>query len=137
MLEYRVVDPEVEQLATVLKAAIRALGLSVREVERRLGFSAGYLSRVLGGKVELRVDHVCSIARSIGLKPAEVFQAAFPLTAEPPSEAARRIQKALAPGPGTWAASPPSRGTEPEQVEDMLEKTLRRLFRELGRPEAG
>ena len=130
-------DLEVEQLATVLKAAIRALGLSVREVERRLGFSAGYLSRVLGGKVELRVDHVARIAHSIGLKPAEVFQAAFPLTPEPPSEAALRIKKVLAPGPGTWAASPPSRGAGPEQVEDMLEKTLRRLFRELGRPEAG
>ena len=129
-------DPEVEQLATVLKAAIRALGLSVREVERRLGFSAGYLSRVLGGKVELRVDHVCRIAQSIGLKPAEVFQAAFPLSPEPPSEAALRIKKALAPGPGTWAASPSS-ASDARQVEDMLEKTLRRLFRELGRPEAG
>ena len=126
-------NAEVSQLVTVLRAAIRALGLSVREVERRMGFSPGYLSRVLSGKVELRVDHVCGIAESIGLKPSEVFQAAFPLTFEAPSEAALQIRKALAPGPGSWAAVPLV-GSDPRQVDDMLEQTLRRLIREFSPP---
>lgn len=124
---------EIDQLVIVLRAAIRALGLSVREVERRMGFSAGYLSRVLSGKVELRVDHVCGIAESIGLKPSEVFQAAFPLTFEPPSEAALKIKKALAPGPGSWAAVPLV-GSDPKQVGEMLDQTLRRLIRQFSTP---
>ena len=131
--------PETQRLLTVLRTAIQALGISIRELERRMGLSTGYLSRLLGGKVELRVDHVCAIARTLGLEPAEVFQAAFPRDATPPSPAARQIRAALRrlpPPPEESAASGPAAAfgeQSPEEIEQILEKTLRRLFRELGR----
>src|SRR5262245_9811495 len=86
--------PETQRLLLTLRTAIQALGLSIREVERRMELSTGYLSRILGGKVELRVDHVCAIARTLGLEPAEIFQAAFPLNT-PVSAAALQIRSAL------------------------------------------
>jgi transcriptional regulator with XRE-family HTH domain len=122
-------EPETERLLDVLKAAAKVLGFSLRELERKLGYSTGYLSRLLRGKVEVRMDHVCSIARAMGLEPSEVFQVAFPRTATPPSEAAARVRGAL------YKFSPPDpmENRSNAEMEQLLEKTLRRLFRELGR----
>ena len=60
-----------------LRSALRILGIPIREVERRLGLSPSYLSRLLSGRVALKVDHVAEIARALGLDPAEVFLIAF------------------------------------------------------------
>jgi len=133
--------PETQRLLLTLRTAIQALGISIRELERRMGLSTGYLSRILGGKVELRVDHICSIARTLGLEPAEIFQAAFPLNA-PVSAAALQIRAALRklPPAGQEGMAPgettPFQEQSPEEVEQLMEKTLRRLFRELGREQA-
>jgi transcriptional regulator with XRE-family HTH domain len=128
-------EPETQKLITVLQTATKVLGIPLREVERRMGLSTGYLSRVLSGKVELRVDHICAIARAMELEPAEIFRAAFPLDATPPSAAALKIRGAVTSFASPEAVTPggPVPMGDPDQVEQLLEKTLRRLFRELGK----
>ncbi|HEX7180274.1 MAG TPA: helix-turn-helix transcriptional regulator [Thermoanaerobaculia bacterium] len=87
---------EIERLIRVLTLAMRILNVSNREVERRIGLSPSYLSRLFNGLIELRVEHVLAICRAIGLRPAELFAFVYPQRGEPPSEAAASIRQALA-----------------------------------------
>lgn len=49
-----------------------------REIEQRLGFSRGYLSLLLGGKVDLKMWQLLAILHALELEPAEFFAEAFP-----------------------------------------------------------
>jgi hypothetical protein len=51
-------EVDVRHYATVLRQAIHAAGLSVTEVERRLGVGPKSLRRVFGGQVDLKLQHV-------------------------------------------------------------------------------
>jgi len=62
----------------MLKAAVRFSGISHRKIEREMELSTGYLSRILSGKVELRIQHVLGVCRAIGLPPSAFFEAAYP-----------------------------------------------------------
>jgi hypothetical protein len=66
-------DSEVLHYARVLRQAIRVAGLSVSEVERRLGQGAKSLRRVFAGAVELKFKHVVSVLRIIGMSQEEFF----------------------------------------------------------------
>ena len=69
---------EVQRLAEALRSAIRLSTVSSRDVERALGMSAGYLTRVLSGQVHLRVIHVLGICREVGLPVGSLLAALFP-----------------------------------------------------------
>jgi transcriptional regulator with XRE-family HTH domain len=71
-------DKDVVRVAQMLKAAVRFTGFSHRKIEREMGLSTGYLSRILSGKVELRIQHVLGVCRAIGLPPSAFFEAAYP-----------------------------------------------------------
>jgi transcriptional regulator with XRE-family HTH domain len=71
-------DKDVIRVAQMLKAAVRFTGISHRKIERDMGLSTGYLSRILSGKVELRIQHVLGVCRAIGLPPSAFFEAAYP-----------------------------------------------------------
>lgn len=71
-------DDQVTRMAQMLKAAVRFTGVSHRQIEREMGLSTGYLSRILSGKVELRMQHVLGICKAIGLPAGAFFEAAFP-----------------------------------------------------------
>jgi hypothetical protein len=132
--------PETEHVLNVLRTAMRVLGFRNRDIERKLGASPGYLSRAME------------------LEPGEIFRAAYPVPATPPSDAAAQIRKAVAsfsgvPGGGNDAAArqapaPPPSGaaveplaaalaeagagnTSPEEIEVMMARALRRFFKEL------
>ena len=49
------VEEEVRRYAGLLKQAIRAAGLSVSEVERRLGAGPKALRRIFSGQVDLKL----------------------------------------------------------------------------------
>ena len=135
------VSPEAQKLLAVLKTTMRVLGYSSRDVERRLGLSASYLSRLFSGKIDLKVDQIAEIARAMELDPAEIFQIAFPLSAAPTSQAAERLREAMnafaaksTASTPTQEAPPGPRGTStptPEDLESLMAKTLMRLFRNL------
>ena len=44
---------EVDRLLNVLRTSIRLLGLTNREIERRLGLTPSYVSRIFSGTIEL------------------------------------------------------------------------------------
>ena len=63
------IDPrqEVGRLTAALRTAIRLSGVSHRQIERDLGLSTGYLTRILAGQVQLRMTHVFAICQIISL----------------------------------------------------------------------
>ena len=71
-------DQEISRVTRMLKAAVRFAGVPHRKIERDMDMSTGYLSRILSGKVELRVQHVLGICRAIGMPAAAFFEAAYP-----------------------------------------------------------
>jgi len=92
-----VTDPqtEVRRIADALRTAIRLSGVSHRQVERELAMSAGYLTRILSGQLQLRITHVLSICAVIDL-PAESFFAALYPSRPPASEGEARLTRGLA-----------------------------------------
>lgn len=78
---------EVRRVAAALRTVIRLSGVSHRRIERELQMSTGYLTRLLGGQVQLRVSHVLLICEVIELPVGSFFAAVFP--AVPPADAAQ------------------------------------------------
>ena len=120
-----------------LKTLMRILGFRNADVERKLGWSVSYLSRLYSGGIELRFEHIVDIAGALGLRPEEVFRFAYPDMGEEPSEAAKRVRAttsslggfrlpASPPAPPTQEPPPPSM-TEAD-VERIVAKTLRRFL---------
>jgi transcriptional regulator with XRE-family HTH domain len=126
--------PETEHIVQILKTAMRILGCTNREMERRLGVSGGYLSRLFAGTMELRFEHVVDIAEALGLSVEEIFRFAYP---EPraPSGAAVRLQEATGGFQSRSAAPlgvPPAEALAPSTstvLEAELEKMMLRTFR--------
>ena len=127
-------------MLTVLKTAMRVLGFSNRDIERKLGLSSSYLSRLFSGVIELRFEHVVDIAKAMGLELEEVLYFAYPYPKQPPSAAAIRLRDMM--GGFQVIKSAPAAPVEPraaftqpseEELERMMAKTLRKLFGELSR----
>jgi hypothetical protein len=70
-------EVEVRHYAGVLRQAVRTAGLSVTEVERRLGVGPKSLRRVFGGQVDLKFKHVVAVLRVIGMSQEEFFTLAI------------------------------------------------------------
>ena len=124
---------EVDRLLLVLRTAIRLLGLTNREVERRLGMTPSYLGRLFGGTIELKVEHVISIARAMGIQPWEFFELAYPRRSDPPSEPFRAIRTLLRDmQPATEPAPAPQAATlTAAEVEEKIHESVRKVLREL------
>jgi transcriptional regulator with XRE-family HTH domain len=70
------IDEEVRRYAGLLRQAIRAAGLSVSEVERRLGAGPKALRRIFSGHVDLKLKHVLAILRILNMPQDEFFSIA-------------------------------------------------------------
>lgn len=79
----------------MLKTAMKVLGFTNRDVERKLGLSGSYLSRLFSGMIDLKVDHVVAISRVVGMEPEEMFQIAFPRKKKTPTAGAARLRETL------------------------------------------
>jgi transcriptional regulator with XRE-family HTH domain len=120
-------DAEVQRLINILRTAMRILGVTNRDVERKLGMSPSYLTRVFSGGIELKAEHLIQIPKAIGLEPAEFFHLAYPKRIQPGSQASaqlRQVLQDLQPPPEERQAGAPSE----EQLEKMLLSTLRKLL---------
>jgi transcriptional regulator with XRE-family HTH domain len=129
--------PEVQHMLTVLKTAMRVLGFSNRDIERKLGLSSSYLSRLFSGVIELRFEHVVDIAQAMGLELEEVLYFAYPYPKQPPSAAATRLREMMGGfqmiKSGPAEPQPVYGQPSEEELERMMAKTLRKLFGELSR----
>lgn len=140
--------PEVARMLAVLRDAIRLARFTNREVERRLGWSSGYLSRLFAGLMELRVEHVLSVCSIIGFPPGEFFRAVYPLAEgdelegtklrqalerlhPPPDFEPRPAMPAPVPAPAVRADQP-----DEDEIQRMLLSALRKLLRDGGKASA-
>jgi len=133
--------PETEHVIQVIRSAMRVLGFTNREVERRLGVSGGYLTRLFSGVMELRFEHIVDIARAIGMEPQELFELVYPQPRKPPTEAVQRIRETFGPGQPLEPAVPAAKVEAPKDeesleaveqgMERMMMKMLRKLFAEM------
>lgn len=120
-------DAEVQRLINILRTAMRILGVTNREVERRIGMSPSYLTRVFSGGIELKAEHLIEIPKALGLEPAEFFHLAYPKRTHPGSKASAQLVEALRdlqPPPEERRAEPLSE----EQMEKLLFSTLQKLM---------
>lgn len=123
------VQEEIQRLLHVLRVAMRILDVSNRDVEKRLGLSYGYLSRLFANTIELKVEHILQITEVLGLTPAEFFQLAYPRKTSPPSDAATRMRAILEGiGPFQPEERPPSSEASSEELEKMVSKVVRKLL---------
>jgi transcriptional regulator with XRE-family HTH domain len=138
-------QPEATHLVQTLRTAIRVLGFTHREVEKRLGVAGGYLSRLFSGVMELRFQHIVDIGRVLGLEPEEIFHLAYPQPRNPPSEAAQRLRDVFeggrtVPAPPATASAPESRDEDDAspmsrvleaELQKMMMRTFRKMFEDL------
>ncbi len=114
-------------LNKILKTAIGALGFSLREVERRLGLSRGYLTRLFAGEMDLKVDHVVDIAGVLGVEPEEIFRLAFPASRAEPNLAVARLRETfgvtLEPAP-----LPAEMSALEKEIDRIVNRSLSRMF---------
>jgi transcriptional regulator with XRE-family HTH domain len=122
---------EVDRLLNVLRTSIRLLGLTNREIERRLGLTPSYVSRIFSGTIELKVEHVLAIARAMGLEPWEFFELAYPRRSEPPTESFRSIRTLLRDMQPPAPPAPPAPGLTAEEIDQKIQESVRRALREL------
>lgn len=124
--------PEIEHIIRVLRTAMRVFGYRNADIERKMGWSTSYLSRLFSGGIELRFEHVLDITTALGLRPDEIFRIAYP-DREPPSEAAQRLRQATGAFLPVRAAAPQPAHSDPrsdEELERVMERALRKFFTE-------
>jgi transcriptional regulator with XRE-family HTH domain len=123
-------------MTAIIRTAMRILGFKNADVERQLGWSTSYLSRLFSGGIELRFEHVLDISRALGLRPDELFRFAYPDRNETPSEAALRLREMS--GSFQWlppqppAPPPPAApATSEAEVERLMARSLRKLLAQM------
>ena len=124
-----IMDSEVQRLINILRTAMRVLGVTNREVERRLGQSPSYLSRVFSGGIELKAEHLIQIPRAMGMEPAEFFHLAYPKTVEPASKAAVQLRDSLKELQIPIVEKQPE--ITDEQMQKMVTSALRKLLEDV------
>lgn len=135
-------EPEIERLLQLVKTVMRMLGVTNRELSRRLGINPSHLSRILNGLLELKVEHLLKMSTALGLQPDEFFRLAYPTRTEPPTESAQVLRGLLPEGRAALAPAPPPApasvvGISEEEIERRIQESVRKLFRELGGRLAG
>jgi len=119
-------DAEVQRLINILRTAMRVLGVTNRDIERKLGLSPSYLSRLFSGGIELKAEHLVQIPKAMGLQPAEFFHLAYPRRVQPGSRAAEQLRELLRDlQPPPEAPSGALTDEQMEQVREMMRRMLR------------
>lgn len=130
------VEQEVHDYAVVLRRLIRAAGLSVSEMERRLGQGPKSLRRVFGGQVDLKFRHVVSVLRVLDMPQEKFFEVV--------AQARRRKQRSPAAEivtamdtmgyrGGLTAVDEDGESLSPEGFDRLVEDTVKRVVERLQR----
>lgn len=110
---------ETERIIRMLRTALRLLGFTNREIERRLGYTPSYLTRLFSGQIELRFEHIVDIVNAMGMTAEEFFQFAYPARQGERSEQAMQLNEVLE----------ELRPAPPRAPYDWNEEKLQQLFR--------
>lgn len=123
-------DKDLLQLRQVLRDAVSAIRLPVREIERRLGIGSGNLYRLIDGSLDLRIRHLIALAGLLGVPPTDFLEMGCP-------NAMQRATGRLS----DWIGASTGRSTSPaaaatlsvEELKDLIRNTVRA---ELEQPDA-
>lgn len=128
-------NPDMTRFRAVLRDAVRLSSWTNRDIERKFGWSAGYLSRLFGGRIDLRIEHVLLICSTIGMKPGDLFRIACPY-ADGTTTAFGNIvhalsrlhpQKKAEPEPPPAAPEPEAKTSE-QDLENAVLRALRKIL---------
>lgn len=84
-----------QPVAAEIRRMLDDSGLSQRVVERRSGFSPGYLSQLLSGRRDLKLWHVLAILGALERPPGELFGRVYPERRFPALEQFRKTSRPL------------------------------------------
>lgn len=123
---------EAQRILKLLEAAIVKSRRSRRQIERQLDWSQGYLGSILRGRISLKVWHVFSLSRELGIEPLSFF-----LIAAPPRDPSWILKQLglepAPPKPPEPAAPKPERPpVNWDELEDMMRKLLLEELTRLG-----
>jgi transcriptional regulator with XRE-family HTH domain len=121
-------DPETQRLINLLKVSFRILGVSNREIARRMEMSPSYVSKLLSGSSELRLDHLVRMCRAADIEPAEFFSLAYPRGPVGATPAMAKLRELLGGIPLSPTPAKAQDGINEEQIEQMLKATLARMM---------
>ena len=121
-------DQEVLRLGEVLATVVRVSGRTRQSLEQQMGLSSGYLSKLLGGTVDLRLRHILMVIEAVGMEPVDFFRLAFPR--RPRTEGGEKNDRRLI--EDVQAALGEGRPAEPEAGANFDERVKRSLSRLLG-----
>lgn len=125
----RVGKDEAERVLGLLEVAIVESRRSRRDIERKLGWSQGYLGSILRGRIGLKVWHVFALARELRIEPLSLF-----LTAAPPRDPGWILQQlGVEPPPAPPEPAPPKVEAPPIDREELEEMMRTLLYDELSR----
>lgn len=116
-------DKDLVQLRRVLREAVSASRMPVREMERRLGVGHGSLYRLLDGELDLRVRHLLAFAELLGVPPADFLEMGCP-------DAARAAKRRLADWIGTASQTPTGQSAVASLSLDALKSLIREAVSE-------
>lgn len=123
-------DKDLLQLRKVLNDAVRATGLTVREIERRLGVGSGNLDRVIDGSLDLRIRHLIALADLLGVPPTDFLEMGCPSAMR---RATRRLRDRIGPSSQKSTSPATAAALSIEQLTELIRNTVRE---ELDRQEA-
>lgn len=81
-------EKDLKQLREMLRRAVKAAGLTNRDLERRLGIGSGNIYRLLDGTLDLRVRHLLALADLLEIPPSDLLELGCP---DAVSRAKRRL----------------------------------------------
>ncbi|HEY0553133.1 MAG TPA: helix-turn-helix transcriptional regulator [Thermoanaerobaculia bacterium] len=115
-------ERDLAQLRQVLREAVRASRLGVREIERRLEIGHGSLSRMLDGTLDLRVRHLLALANLLGVPPGDFLEIGCPEVGE---RAQRRLSDWIGAPSRTRAAEPTAASLSVTALTELIRGAVR------------
>lgn len=79
-------EAALEAARTLLRRLIQAQGLTLGEVDAKLQFARGYVSRLVHGQARLTYQHILDIMEAIEVDPSRFFSTLHPYPVSPPRE---------------------------------------------------
>jgi hypothetical protein len=115
-------EQDLKQLRQVLREAVYACRMPIREMERRLGIGHGNLYHILDGTLDLRVRHLLQLADLLEVPPTDLLEFGCP-------DAIKRAKRRL----GDWIGqrtSQTKQATAASLSLDQLKELIRDAVRE-------
>lgn len=135
------INDDLRRCAKMLESVVRMSGMSARQLEERLDYGAGTVTRLFSGKIELKLRHILLILEEVGIPPSQFFREAFSDEDERPlsdPEMASRLLKLIDRHAQSRPTPPPMATAGGISDEDLDRRILEALSRHgiLPNPEA-